>query len=347
MATYKDSGVDIEKGDECSRIAYQAAKETFFSRKGMIGEPVIIEGGFSGALDFGDFYLVQNDDGVGTKIAVAGLAGKYDTLGYDLVGMVADDAVCVGAEVISISNTIDVEKVEKDVISELMEGLKKACRDQKIVIPGGEIAELGTMVNGYIWNATAVGIVEKSKFITGDNIKAGDKLIGLRSNVFRSNGFTLVRHILNGHYGENWHKEPFNEKNTWGEIVLEPTKIYHNAVLEMIGRYGETGKVDIKAIAHITGGGLPGNISRIVNHKNLGAKLHDLPEPHEAVKRVKEIGKVSDEEAFKTWNMGVGMVLVSDDFDEIKRICANHGIQANIIGEITKDPAIQINEIKF
>ncbi len=187
MATYKEAGVDIETGDECSRIAYEAAKATFPVRKGMIGAPVIMEGGFSGAMDFGDFYLVQNDDGIGTKMVIARQIGKYDTMGYDLIGMVADDAICVGAEVVSVSNTIDVEKVEKDVITQLMEGLKKACAEQKIVIPGGEIAELGTMIDGYVWNATAIGIVEKEKFITGENIKAGDELIGLASNVFRSN----------------------------------------------------------------------------------------------------------------------------------------------------------------
>ena len=106
MATYEESGVNIDLGDKCSAIAYAAAKRTFPGRKGMIGEPLINEGGFSGALDMGDYYLVQNDDGVGTKIAVAEMMGKYDTMGYDLVAMVADDAVCLGAETISITNTL-------------------------------------------------------------------------------------------------------------------------------------------------------------------------------------------------------------------------------------------------
>lgn len=334
-------------GNECSKIAYQAAKETFEARKGMIGEPVVMEDGFSGALDFGDFYIVQNDDGVGTKIAIARLVNKYDTLGYDLVGMVADDAVCIGAEVVSISNTIDVEKVEKEVISQMMEGLKKACKEQKIVIPGGEIAELGTMIKGYVWNATAIGIVEKHKFITGDNIEAGDKIIGLESNVFRSNGFSLIRYILAEKYGENWYNEPFNDHDTWGEIVLKPTKIYHNTILEMTGRYKEPRKVDIKAIAHITGGGLPDNISRILERKNLGARLDNLPEPHEAVTRLCKIGNVSDETAYRTWNMGVGMVLVSNEFHDIRKICSKHNVKAHVIGEIIKEPSIYINDLKF
>lgn len=347
MTTYEESGVNIRRGDECSMIAYNAAKATFGMRKGMIGEPVIMEGGFSGVLDFGDFYIVQNDDGVGTKIVIANLVGKYDTMGFDLVGMVADDAVCVGAEVVSISNTIDVEKVDKKVISELMEGLKKACIEQKVVIPGGEIAELGTMVKDYVWNATAVGILEKDKFISGDNVMSGDKIIGLGSNVFRSNGITLVRHILYEKFGDEWFNVDFGNGKSWGEVALTPTKIYHNAVLEMIGRYKQPRNVEVKAIAHITGGGLPGNISRITRHKDLGARLDNLPQPHEAILKVKGYGNVSDEEAYKVWNMGIGMVLVSNEFDKIKEITEKHNINAYQIGEIVSEPGITISDLKF
>ncbi|NIA01921.1 MAG: phosphoribosylformylglycinamidine cyclo-ligase, partial [Nitrospirae bacterium] len=185
MATYEEAGVNIDIGGKCSTIAYSAAKKTFAGRKGMIGEPLVDEGGFSGALDMGDYYLVQNDDGVGTKIKVAEMIGKYDTMAYDLIAMVADDAVCVGAETISITNTLDVNKIDETKVSGLMAGLEKAALEHKIVIPGGEIAELGDALNGYVWNATAVGIVEKGKMITGENISAGDKIIGLRSAGFR------------------------------------------------------------------------------------------------------------------------------------------------------------------
>lgn len=347
MATYKEAGVDIERGDECSRIAYKSAKATFSSRDGMIGKPVILEGGFSGAMDFGDFYLVQNDDGVGTKMAVARQVGKYDTMGIDLVAMVADDAICVGAEVVSISNTIDVEKIEKDVISSLMKGLEKACKEQKIVIPGGEIAELGTMINGYVWNATAIGIVEKDKFITGQNIQPGDPIIGLNSDMFRSNGMTLVRHILSENFGSEWYNVEFENEQTWGEVILTPTHIYHNAVLEMIGRYGQSRLINVKAMAHITGGGLPGNVIRIVKAKGIGAKLDNVPEPQKAMRKLQEIGNVSDEEAYRTWNMGVGMVIVSPDVDKVIEIADKHGIKAQQIGEITGEPGITVGDIKF
>jgi len=204
MATYEEAGVNIELGNKCSAIAYQAAKNTFIGRKGMIGEPMLDEGGFAGAMDMGDFYLIQNDDGIGTKMMIAERINKLDTMGFDLLAMVADDAICVGAETISMTNTLDVNKVDEEKIAALMTGLETAALEQKVVVPGGEIAELGAMVNGYVWNATAVGIVEKNKIIDGSSIEVGDKVIGLKSAGFRSNGFSLVRHVLQESLGDAW-----------------------------------------------------------------------------------------------------------------------------------------------
>ncbi len=334
MATYEESGVNINLGDKCSAIAYSAAKKTFAGRKGMIGEPLTDEGGFSGALDMGDYYLVQNDDGVGTKIKIAEMIGKYDTMAYDLIAMVADDAVCMGAETISITNTLDVDKVDESKITPLMAGLEKAALEHKIVVPGGEIAELGEMVNGYIWNATAVGIVEKNKFITGENIKKGDKLIGLHSDGLRSNGFSLVRYILKNKFGENWHRERFSDTQTWGEAVLTPSKIYSSAILEMHGRYKEKPKVDLKGVVHVTGGGIFSNTDRVLKKTGLKGQFTNLPEPHEMMKKLMEFGNVSKEEAYKTWNMGIGMILISNDVEEIRKICSKHKIESQIIGEI-------------
>ncbi len=340
MATYKQSGVDMTMGDRCSALAYEAAKKTFVSRKGMFGAPVTMDGGFTGALDFGDFYLVNNSDGVGSKIAIADAVGKYNTLGYDLLAMVADDAICVGAETIAITNTVDTSKVSIKVIKPLMEGLKKACIEQKIVIPGGEIAELPVLVNGNTWNASAVGIVEKNKFITGKDVKPGDKIIGLRSRGFRSNGFSLVRHILQKEYGSRWAKKFYDKKQTWGAKVLTPSIIYSNALLALLGRYKEKRACNIKALAHVTGGGIPGNIVRILG--NYGAYLDNLWGPHDMMARLQKIGKVSDKEAYEVWNMGTGMMLVSNEFDKIDKVLDEFGIDARIIGEVTKERGVRL-----
>ncbi len=330
MTTYEESGVNIDLGDKCSKIAYEAAKGTFKERKGKIGEPVLGEGGFAGLLDMGDFYLVQNDDGVGTKIQIAEAIEKYDTLGYDLLAMVADDAVCLGAEPISVSNTLDVNKVDPGKVEALMKGLKNAAIEHQIVIPGGEIAELGKMVNGYLWNATCVAVVEKSKLISGGDIQAGDKIIGLHSAGLRSNGFSLVRHILSEKFGNNWYSEKFDDVQTWGEATLTPSKIYCSAILDMHGRFGEEPKVQIKGIAHVTGGGIYDNLNRIT--KNY--ELKNLPGIPELMKKLMELGDVSKDEAYRTWNMGLGMILISNDVDQIQEICTKHKITAQEIGRV-------------
>ncbi len=334
MSTYAAAGVNIELGDESSRIAYKAAMETFAGRKGMIGEPIKDEGGFAGVLDMGDFYLVQNDDGVGTKIEIAEHIEKYDTLGYDLIAMVADDAICIGAEPISVTNTLDVDKVDPVKIGALMNGLNEAALKHKIVIPGGEIAELGNAVNGYLWNATAVGIVEKEKIITGQTIRPGDQIIALHSAGFRANGLSLVRHILKNKLGEDWAHQKYDSERTWGEVTLTPSIIYTSAILELHGRFKQPKIADLKGIAHITGGGIEGNLNRVMKKTQFRANLDRLPTPHEPMLRLMEMGQVSEQEARKTWNMGVGMIVVSNDVDQITSVCQKHGIKTSIIGQV-------------
>ena len=339
--TYKKAGVDRNLGDLCSEIAYKEAKKTFAGRKGIIGAPLVMEGGFTGALNMGRFLLVQNEDGVGTKIAVAEKMKRYGTLGYDLTAMVADDAVCAGAEVISITNTIDASALSKKVVKELMQGLAKACRAQRIVVPGGEIAELKGHVQGYIWNATALGIVEKGKFIQGRGIRPGDCVIGIASPNFRSNGFTLLHAILKKKYGENWHLKKIQGKR-WGDAALAPSVVYHAGILSLIGRFGEKPRVRVKGIAHITGGGLPGNAPRMFGNRKLGLLLDHLPAPPAAMLELQRMGNVSDREAYETWNMGIGMTLVAENTQKTLELLLKAGFKASIIGKITKKNAIII-----
>jgi len=340
MTTYAESGVDITKGDLSSEIAYSNAKKTFPSREGMIGQPLKDdEGGFTGALDMGDFYIVQNDDGIGTKMEVAEMMQKFDTIGYDMVAMVADDAACAGAECISVSNTIDADKVKPDQIKIMMEGLSKACSEHKIVIPGGEIAELGSALNGYVWNATAIGVLEKTKRITGKEITSSDVLIGLASPGFRANGMSLVRHIMKEKFGPNWiHQEYEGEKypgKTWGEVVLTPSLIYHSLIMSLHGRYHEEPKVTLKGVAHITGGGIYGNFSRILKRTNSKPDFK-LPPPSEEMALMQKLGNVGDDEAYRTWNMGIGMILVvsKEDQEKTLNLIKKEGYEALAIGSI-------------
>lgn len=350
----------MNEGDRASATAYGAAKATFIGRKGMIGEPVVGDGGFAGCLDMGDFYLVQNDDGVGSKEIIAEAIGKFDTLGYDLLAMVVDDGACVGAEVLTCSNTMDVKKVDSERIGEMMEGLKNACLEHKVVIPGGEIAELNTMLNNGIWNATAVGIVEKHKLITGMRVKAGDKVIALQSAGFRSNGFSLVRHVLTTALGENAYLRPYSEdgsdgghskgflnkqgEKSWGEMLLTPSRIYYSLIMDLHGRFKEPSKIDLHGVVHITGGGLPGNLPRALKSPGLGIHLDNLFPAHEMMKRLQRMGNISDEEAYEVWNMGNGMCVIVDekDADTVLERAKALNIPAQVAGTVNTSDKVTL-----
>jgi len=340
MTTYAESGVDIETGDSASKKAYTAAMKTFLSRKGMIGQPVKLEGGFAGALDFGEYYQVLGCDGVGTKIDIAIETNNFSGLGCDLLAMVADDAVCIGAETIAITNTIDTNRVNPKTVAEMMTSLAQACQEQKVVVPGGEIAELGNTLHGTIWNATALGIVEKQKYITGEKISPGNIILALREKGFRSNGFSLVRHICKN--SNINYEDDFGNAQTWGQILLTPAQIYQNSVLTLLGRFGQKQEISMHGIIHITGGGIAGNLRRILRQNNLGADLPKIWEPCEAMLRLQEHGEVADEEAYKTWNMGNGMLLIVSPADAEKAIqlLQEKGVETKIAGEIIDEPKI-------
>lgn len=344
MASYKDSGVDVDLGDRCSALAYEAARGTFISRHQMIGQPVVEEGGFAGLLDMGAFYLVQNDDGVGTKIEVAERMNKFDTLGFDLVAMVADDAICMGAEVFSVTNTLDTPRLNQSMVAGLMQGLQKACLEQKIVVPGGELAELGDALNGAVWNATAVGVVNKGRVLTGESIEVGDVIIALKSDGIRSNGLSLARHILKNAFGDTWVNEPYDRSRTWGQVILAPSKIYHRALLSIMGDHANPKQHAIKGLVHNTGGGIRGNLPRLLKKRGLGARLDSLPKAHAFMLKMMELGQVNREEAYKTWNMGVGMMAITS-LDSSEKLLADlkaQTIEAQVIGEV-----IEGGEIEF
>lgn len=333
--TYKQAGVDIAAGDAASSAAGKAAKTTFAGRAGKIGEPVDLPGGFAGILNFGDYYVVQCCDTVGTKIDLAEKTGDFSGLGYDLLAMVADDAACLGAEVVSVTNTFETKAIDSEKIKAMMNGLAKACREQKIVIAGGEIAEVGAKINGTSWGADAIGVVKKDRVVTGENIAVGDLVITLKETSFRCNGYSLVRKILKEHAPDNIDLM---------KRCAAPSTIYHDALLHVLGRFDEERKAELTGIAHITGGGIPGNIVRILRTAELGVRLNNLFPLSVEMKELAEMGNVPEKEIYEVWNAGNGMMVSCrpENAEKILALFAEKGMDAQIAGEITNSGKIEL-----
>ncbi|MBW3015307.1 phosphoribosylformylglycinamidine cyclo-ligase [Candidatus Woesearchaeota archaeon] len=338
---YKDAGVDIEKGHDVSMIMSHASKV-------IQGRDIIRpRGGFCSAIRVGNLLVAATSDGIGTKVEVAERLEKYDTLGHDLVAMLVDDLVCHGFEPAVVLNTIDWNRMEPGIAKQLSKGLGEAVDYASVALGGGECAELGYMVQGYgespiLWSGTAIGFMNpdrKSKGVIPNpnkDISVTNAIVALRSNGFRSNGYSLCRRILELSFGERWHKQESLAKQ-----LLEPSVIYSRCMLNMLGKMDEHERADIRGIVHVTGGGVPGNLSRILK-RGQGARLYDLFEPHEAMIDLQKLGGVADYEAYRTWNMGQGMLVVTPKPEDIIEVADEYGIGAKICGEIIEADCISI-----
>jgi len=350
MTTYSDSGVDIEKGDDASKIMYEAAKSTWENRKGKLGEVITPFDDFSGVrvIDVSTLpegtVMCMGFDGVGTKVEIAERINKHDTIAHDLFAMVCDDAVIRGGEPVLLGSILDVNKVDVSIIKQLAKGYVEAAKAANVAVINGEIAELGNRIGGfgdsnYNWGAGLIWFAKKDRMFTGFEIKEGDSIVTLKEEGFRSNGLSLVRKILVDSFGENWH-----EDRQLAESILHPSKIYSSAIVEMFGGVENEPKAEIHGVAHITGGGVPGKLARILKPSGLGAKLDNLFEPCKAMQLLMEKGNVPKEEAYKTWNMGNGMLVVcsEDQADKVIEIAKKHRIEAKVAGKVIKE-----NEIIF
>lgn len=346
MQTKQRSGINIEKGDSCSKAAFSWAAKTFSQRNKKLGSiATSMKASFAQIIHYPPHLLAIASDGIGTKIELAERVGIYNTLGYDLLTMVADDLLSVGAEPTNLSNILDVDHLDQSIVDELMQGLSQAASENGIAITGGEIAELGNRVSGwgkkmhFNWCATAIGTLSQGFVLNGSDIQEGDAVISLKSRGFRSNGFSLIRSILKKKFGENWHKRNYDSKNTWGEILLTPSLSYTPVIMSLIAK-----GIYPKAIAHITGGGIAGNLKRVITKPGLGAHLNSLFSPHPFMEELLEMGKISMEKAYELWNMGQGMILVTAQENAKKTLSQlNQGIyEAKQSGSIINQPRIAI-----
>ena len=360
QTTYADSGVNIDSGDDVSKILYNAAKQTWDNRKGRLGEVIVPFDDFTGvrAIDISNLpagtLMNIGFDGVGTKIELAERVRNHRTIAYDLFAMVCDDAVVRGAEPVLVGTILDVNSLgtsDKPFIEEvrqLAEGYINAAKAANVAIVNGEVAELGSRVGGfgpfnYNWGAGVVWFAKKDRMFTGKKIKEGDYLVGLREEGFRSNGLSLVRKIMKNNHGDNWHQVSWKNGNvSLADLALTPSKIYTAAVVGMFGGYNGEPKTEVHGVAHITGGGVPGKLGRVLKPSGLGAVIDEPFEPSEFMEYLQALGNVSDIEAYKTWNMGQGMIIVTPKPEEVIKIARDYRIPAQCIGRIVGEQGIRI-----
>ncbi len=338
-------GVDLGLGDQCSRRAFRWAERSFEARRGTLGLPLFGgAGSFSNWMDFGPLKVAMTCDGIGTKAEVAERTGIYRTMGYDLVAMVADDLVANGIEPINLVNVLDVDKPDEAIVDELMEGLHDAAMECGIAIVGGEIAELGSRTGGwgprmhFNWSATAIGVPRNGCApIDGGQIEVGDVVIALKSAGFRSNGFSLVRSILERAFGALWHEAKYADGRTWGEVVLTPSKLFTPSILALI----DAG-IPLRGVGHITGGGIPSKFGRVLKRSGLGARLDGLFAPHDFMKQLLEMGGVDFETAYRQWNMGNAMLVVVPPAaaEATLSLLSKRGVAAQTAGEIAPGPIV-------
>jgi phosphoribosylformylglycinamidine cyclo-ligase len=332
--TYAESGVDIDAAD----AAVEAIRELVAStadQPGVIGAI----GGFGGLFEIPTGYhrpvLVSSTDGVGTKMSIATATGRYDTIGLDLVAMVVDDLVCCGARPLFFLDYQLLGQVDPNQVREVMRGIAEGCRQAGCAIVGGELAEHpGLIEPGEIDVAGfAVGIVERDRIIDGPSRTAGgDLLIGLPSPGLRSNGYSLARKALLERGGRNLSEPAWAGSGSWtlADELLRPSVIYTPAILRLLE------SVAVHAIAHVTGGGLPGNVPRVLNRGVDAVFDRDTWETPRIFGEIQQAGGVSDEEMARVFNLGLGMVVAVDPADveaSLESLSAS-GLDARVVGRI-------------
>ena len=314
--TYKDAGVDIAAGEEAVRRIRDHVRSTF--RPEVIGDI----GGFGGlfAFDQGRYkhpVFVSSTDGVGTKALIAQAAGKFTTIGQDLVAMCVDDLVCQGAEPLFFLDYIAVGQLNPDHIEELVAGIAEGCRIAGCALVGGEMAEHpGAMQPGeFDLVGFAVGVVERDRLITGAHVRAGDVLIGLPSPNLRSNGYSLARKALLEIDGRSLDSRAYKgARHSLADELLSPSVIYAPAIMEILRH------VDVHAVAHITGGGIPGNLARVLPERCDAVVQRRAFETPRIFTEIQRIGEIPDAEMAATFNLGLGMIVVVPPGDAYKAL---------------------------
>lgn len=301
--TYAAAGVNIEEGDRAVELITPHAKRA--SRPEVMGGL----GGFAGLFKLGEYkepVLAAGSDGVGTKLAVAQAMDKHDTIGIDLVAMCVDDLVVCGAEPLFLQDYIAVGEVVPEKVADIVKGIAEGCVQAGAALLGGETAEHPGVMgkDEYDVSATAVGVVEADELLGPDKVRDGDVLIAMKSSGLHSNGYSLARYVLLEQAGLPLDGYMEDLGRTLGEELLEPTRIYAKDCLAL------TSECAVSTFCHVTGGGLAGNLERVIPEGLSAEVSRSTWTPGQIFKTISSVGKVALEEMEKTFNMGVGMIAV-------------------------------------
>ncbi len=333
--SYKDSGVDVERGYEAVKLMKEHVKSTY--NEGVLGDLGSFGGFFKMPKGMKEPVLVAGTDGVGTKLKYAILADKHDTIGIDAVAMCVNDIVCQGAQPLFFLDYFATGKLSPEKVATVVSGIADGCRQSGAALIGGETAEMpGFYPDGdYDVAGFAVGVVDKKKIINGSKIKSGDILIGIKSSGIHSNGYSLVRKLWGEDIAElDKYDAELGAKPI--DVLLTPTKIYVKSILELIKN------VNVKGIAHITGGGFIENIPRIFP-EGIGCRIDTKSFEIPAVFAImQKRAKLTKQQIYNTFNMGIGMVVCVNKRDVEKTISQleSTGESCVILGKTCKGSGV-------
>ena len=340
--TYKDAGVDITAGNQFVNLIKPLVKQT--------ARPEVLTdiGGFGGLFSLNsEKYrrptLVAATDGVGTKLKLAFMLNQHATVGIDLVAMCVNDIVVQGAEPLFFLDYLATGKLETEQAVDIVKGIAEGCKQANCALLGGETAEMPGMYGGgeYDLAGFAVGVVDNDKIIDGSAITKGDRIIGIASTGLHSNGYSLARKIVLETLQLDLASTPAGLNRSLGEELLAPTRIYVKSILNLIRDFS------IKGIAHITGGGLLENIPRVLPHQCKAVIEKTSWEKPAIFELLREGGNIPEEEMYRTFNNGIGMVLIVPQAiaEEVISRLAGLGERAYLIGEIAKAdaPTVELN----
>lgn len=329
--TYKSAGVDVEAGYKTVKLMKEHVKKTHIP--GVMGDLGSFGGFFMPDLKgYEEPTLISGTDGVGTKLQIAFMMDKHDTIGIDCVAMCVNDIACHGAKPLFFLDYIGTGRLNPKKAADIVKGICDGCIETGCALIGGETAEMPGFYKDeeYDLAGFAVGVVDKNKVINGEKVKAKDVIIGLPSSGIHSNGYSLVRKLFFGVNNYNVDSTFPELSNTLGEELLKPTRIYVKTILELLKKH------EIKGIAHITGGGFIENIPRTIP-KGFKARIELGSWPVLPIfNLMKDLGNIEDKALYNTFNMGIGLVLIADNgmADEILKTLESMGEKAYIIGDI-------------